>query len=114
MKYLLMCLVLLSGCGKKDFIYVSDMELYGKKEHWTYPMYKNGSYYGDCEDYAIMMIEDMGRGKILAVRLPNTTWNELHAVALIDGKVYDQHYWNTRSPEDYEIVTEYEWPIKRK
>ena len=65
------------------------MELYGVEEYWTYPLEKDGFLYGDCEDYAIYWIETKGSGVVGIIDMEDGTH---HAVALIDGYVYDQHY----------------------
>lgn len=96
----------LGGCVDTNFIYVTDNELYGKSEHWTYPLKKDGLFYGDCEDYAIQKVVDAGKGVVLIVETGKPI---KHAVALIDEKVYDLDYTNTRSIEDYEVLQTIDW-----
>lgn len=97
----------LHGCnGSGKFIPTSDQELYGVEDKWTYPLEKGGFLYGDCEDYAIWKIEEAGKGELLVVE---TGKPEKHAVALIDGKVYDILFANTRAESDYKVITKVQW-----
>ena len=95
-------LLLLAGCtSQPEFVYKSDQELYGVREKWTYPLEKDGVLYGDCEDYAIYWIETKGHGVVGIVPMAGGTH---HAVAIIDGYVYDQHYAYPIKLTDYPRV----------
>ena len=81
---------------------VSDMSLYGRIEHWTYPDGK-----GDCEDYVLlkqrMLIERGWPAGALLITVVRDEHNEGHAVLtvrtskgdfLLDNKRSDIRTWN--------------------
>lgn len=81
---------------------VSDMSLYGRVEHWTYPDGK-----GDCEDYVLlkqrMLIEHGWPASALLITVVRDENNEGHAVLtvrtskgdfLLDNKRSDIRTWN--------------------
>ncbi|MDA7945878.1 MAG: transglutaminase-like cysteine peptidase [Hyphomicrobiaceae bacterium] len=81
---------------------VSDMSLYGRIEHWTYPEGK-----GDCEDYVLlkqrMLIEHGWPAGALLITVVRDENNEGHAVLtvrtsqgdfLLDNKRSDIRTWN--------------------
>lgn len=107
--------LIINGCVGGNFIHTDDQDLYGKADHWAYPVNKGGLMYGDCEDYAIMHIVDRGRGELLIVE-PDRQWERdplsgmytrspLHAVALIDGQVFDVNkMYMTPTESDYTVL----------
>jgi len=81
---------------------VSDMSLYGRVEHWTYP---NGK--GDCEDYVLLkqrlLVERGWPANSLLITVVRDENNEGHAVLtvrtsmgdfLLDNKRADIRTWN--------------------
>lgn len=99
---------------------VSDMDLYGRIEHWTYP-----SDEGDCEDYVLLkqrLLIDRGwPASALLITVVRDEYNEGHAVLtvrtsrgdyLLDNKRAEITTWNVspytfikrqsdRNPQDW-------------
>ena len=80
----------------------SDLELYGRLEHWTYPSAK-----GDCEDYVLlkrrMLMERGWPSSALLITVVRDERNEGHAVLtartdsgdfILDNKKQDVMVWN--------------------
>lgn len=61
---------------------ISDQDLYGKAEHWTYPLYA-----GDCEDYVLLKkrrLEGLGfQAEALLITVVLDEKNEGHAVLTV-------------------------------
>lgn len=87
---------------------VTDLELYGREEYWTYPTSQ-----GDCEDYVVLKRRElMARGWPASALLITVVRDELgdgHAVLtvrtrqgdyVLDNKVDDVRLWN-QTPYKY-------------
>ena len=95
---------------KGKFIYVSDMDRYGKKEYWTRDQKayeKDGKFYGDCEDFALECQQACEAAGIKDSRLVTckTENGGHHCVLEVEGFIFDNRHDEAKDRE----FLDYEW-----
>lgn len=120
MKYILIPLLLLTGCGvsphkiqdintyvNSSIDYVEDINNQGVTDYWQTPEETLRSKRGDCEDFALLkasMLSEYGYRYLILVA--DTKLNAYHAILKVDRFYLDnrRNEIYTRLPERYRMV----------
>ena len=94
---------------KSKFIYISDMDRYGKREYWTRSsesVGKDGKLYGDCEDFALAcQVACKAIGIKSRLVTCNTENGGHHCVLGVDGFIFDNKQDEVKDRDDLD----YKW-----